>query len=462
MPPFIRRSSSRLFDFVVPLQENDAAPNRIALQRLMQLRAFVTVVGLLAVALLRPFTDIEIPLIAVSGLAIAVAASLILGSSRLRSETAISAMELLGHLLIDVILLVILLSLTGGVSNPLISYLLVLLAVSATLLPRVMVVSFAVGSTVIYTFFLLLDLSSGQEMNMGEGTQQMTFQLHLVGMWVIFVVSSVLITVFITRMAEGIRARELNLAKAREEALRSEQLIAIGTLAAGTAHALGTPLSTMSVLLADLDTIAMEHLAAPEVKEDISTLKQQVSRCRNSLTQLTRYYHKEENKGEHSLTIAEFAADIGEYLTNIHPAANIKLTMQDIDNKRLSSDPSIKHAVINIIENSLKATANEVRIDVRVLPRVNDTEQIEILISDDGPGIPKEVMENLGEPFISVRNRGMGLGIYLANASIQRLGGSIEMSNLREGGAQTRILLPLYTESNSSQTDLNSENSHHE
>ena len=67
---------------------------------------------------------------------------------------------------------------------------------------------------------------------------------------------------------------------------------------------------------------------------------------------------------------------------------------------------------------------------------------IELIITDDGPGIPDEVMENLGEPFISVRNYGMGLGIYLANASIQRLGGTIEMRNV-SGGALTRILLPI-------------------
>ncbi len=69
-------------------------------------------------------------------------------------------------------------------------------------------------------------------------------------------------------------------------------------------------------------------------------------------------------------------------------------------------------------------------------------ELIELIVIDDGPGIPDEVMENLGEPFISVRNQGMGLGIYLANASIQRLGGTIVMSNVT-GGARTRITLPI-------------------
>jgi two-component system sensor histidine kinase RegB len=345
-----------------------------------------------------------------------------------------------------VVLLILLLTQTGGISNPLISYLLVLLAVSATILPRLMVLSFAASSIAIYTFFLLIDLSSGQQMSMGAEGQAMTFQLHLVGMWVIFVVSAALITAFVTRMAEGIRAREINLAHAREEALRSEQLIAIGTLAAGTAHALGTPLSTMAVLLGELDSIATENLAAPEVKEDISVLRQQVTRCRNSLTQLTRYYHKDEGGGSSKSLIADFIEDIREYLINIHPTSNIRFELQDTDKKQLTSDPSIKHAVINIIENGIKAARTEVRVSAKILASNasgnRGQELIELIITDDGPGIPDEVMENLGEPFISLRNQGMGLGIYLANASIQRLGGTIEMSNVT-GGARTRITLPI-------------------
>lgn len=429
---------SNLLKLLAPVQDSDAAPNRVGLQRLMLLRGFVTAIGLIGLALLQPFSSIDVPLNAIAVLSCAVAASLVFGYWRLRRGASITPLELLGHLLVDVSLLVGLLWLTGGISNPLISYLLVLLAVSATLLPRLMVIGFAMASTALYTFFLLLDLSSDQQMAMSGDMQEMTFQLHLVGMWVIFVVSAALITVFITRMAEGIRRRELTLAKAREEALRSEQLIAIGTLAAGTAHALGTPLSTMSVLLSDLDELATENLGVPEVKEDISVLRQQVTRCRNSLTQLTRYYHKDEGRSEQTIPISAFIEDVRDYLTNIHPRSNIQITLYNIDNKHLNSDLSIKHALINIIENGIKAAKDKVTLELRV-----SRADLTITIADDGPGIPAEVMENLGEPFISVRNQGMGLGIYLANASISRLGGSIEMRNRVEGGAVTRITLPL-------------------
>lgn len=439
------KQQSSLLALIAPLEDSEASPNRIALQRLLQLRAFVTVIGLLGLAILLPFSSIKVPPSAIIGLLIGVAASLVIGFWRLRSAVSLLPLELLGHLLADVVLLILLLTQTGGISNPLISYLLVLLAVSATILPRLMVLSFAAGSIAIYTFFLLIDLSSGQQMSMGSEGQAMTFQLHLVGMWVIFVVSAALITAFVTRMAEGIRAREINLAHAREEALRSEQLIAIGTLAAGTAHALGTPLSTMAVLLGELDSVATENLASPEVKEDISVLRQQVTRCRNSLTQLTRYYHKDEGGGASKSLIADFIEDIREYLVNIHPTSNIRFELQDTDKKQLTSDPSIKHAVINIIENGIKAARTEVSVSAKILTSNasgGHQEFIELIITDDGPGIPDEVMENLGEPFISIRNQGMGLGIYLANASIQRLGGTIEMSNVT-GGARTRITLPI-------------------
>ncbi|MDA8601488.1 ATP-binding protein [Gammaproteobacteria bacterium] len=440
------KQQSSLLALIAPLEDSEASPNRIALQRLLQLRAFVTVIGLLGLAILLPFSSIKVPPSAIIGLLIGVAASLVIGFWRLRSAVSLLPLELLGHLLADVVLLILLLTQTGGISNPLISYLLVLLAVSATILPRLMVLSFAAGSIAIYTFFLLIDLSSGQQMSMGSEGQAMTFQLHLVGMWVIFVVSAALITAFVTRMAEGIRAREINLAHAREEALRSEQLIAIGTLAAGTAHALGTPLSTMAVLLGELDSVATENLASPEVKEDISVLRQQVTRCRNSLTQLTRYYHKDEGGGASKSLIADFIEDIREYLVNIHPTSNIRFELQDTDKKQLTSDPSIKHAVINIIENGIKAARTEVSVSAKILTSSASgnrrQELIELIITDDGPGIPDEVMENLGEPFISIRNQGMGLGIYLANASIQRLGGTIEMSNVT-GGARTRITLPI-------------------
>ena len=431
------RKFRNVLALLIPSERGGGA--RQGLQLLLMLRTFVTAVSSIGLLLFRGFSTLEIPMTFILWLLATVVLSIILGYWRLRASWVMSNGELFCHLLVDVVFLFILLLNTGGVTNPLISYLLVLLAVTATLLPRAFVNSFAVGSILIYTFFLILDLQADHSPSALD--QEIAFQLHLVGMWVIFLVSAILISVFITRMASAIKDRELNLAQAREKEMRNEQLVAIGTLAAGTAHALGTPLSTMAVLLTELDKQDGEQLRSGETKEDISILKQQVTRCKDSLTQLTRYYNKEHPEQEERVALPHFVSDIRDYITNIHPSAAITFDVEVDDDTEVDSNPSLKHAVINIIENGIKAARTRVDVNFKVVSE--DYPRVEIAVNDDGPGIPSEVMENMGEPFISVRKESMGLGIFLANAAIQRIGGSIEMFNLKTGGALTLIKLPL-------------------
>ena len=433
---------------IAALLENKAVKNsplRLGLERLLLLRAFITVAAIAAMMVVQFYSDLDIPFQFILFTVFAIALSLALGVWRLVNSQVMSHAELFAHLMIDLLLLFVVLLNTGGASNPLISYLLVLLAVTATILPWAYVNGFAALSIAFYTFFILLDLEVEHDSGHESMSQEVTFQLHLVGMWVIFVVSAILISVFISRMASAIKVREANLAKARENEIRNEQLVAIGTLAAGTAHALGTPLSTMSVLLTELDKLQPDEIDVGEMKEDISLLKQQVIRCKQSLSDLTRYYNKSDGEVRSNITVATFAKDIQDHIINVHPASNVQFDIALPSDVDISSELSLKHAVINIIENSIKAASSSVIVDFRILAKPN---QIEIVISDDGPGIPPQVIENFGEPFISLRKESIGIGIFLANAAIQKLNGSIELHNLKGGGAQTLIKLPIGTSSN--------------
>ncbi|MFK7865058.1 MAG: ATP-binding protein [Pseudohongiellaceae bacterium] len=414
---------------------------RQGLQRLLLLRTFVAAIGLLGYMILQAVSNIQGPLLFILSTVAVILASVAFGYWRLKNANVISNLEVFGHLAFDVLMLILLLINTGGASNPLISYLLVLLAVTATLLPKNYVNTFAIGSIAIYTFFILADLQNDHQSGMESMGQEMSFQLHLVGMWVIFVVSAILISVFITRMASTIKVREATLAQAREKEIRNEQLVAIGTLAAGTAHALGTPLSTMAVLLTELDKCSKEELDSGAVKEDISLLKAQVTRCKNSLSELTRYYNKEESEPTKLVTLPCFVGEIQDYIINIHPTSNVDFQYDRNAEQKVNSDLSLKHALINIIENSIKAANHKVLVKIHGVDSEN--QQLEIAISDDGPGIPPEVLEKVGEPFISGRKESMGIGIFLANATIQKLNGTIELFNLRQGGAKTLIKLPL-------------------
>lgn len=430
----------RALEILRPEIAGTESSSRQALQRLLLLRLLVTLLSLVGAGIFHAFSPLNVSVQFLLAVVAGIAASLVFGYWRLRHATLISQRELFAQLVLDAAFLIVLLFYTGGASNPLISYLLVLLAVGATLLIQWYVTLFSIGSILVYTLFLLSELQNEHSDHM-----MVNFQLHLVGMWVTFVLSAVLITLFVTRMAAAIRSRELTLAKARENEMRNEQLVAIGTLAAGTAHALGTPLSTMSVLLTDLDKLSAEELQRTPLKEDISLLRQQVMRCKDSLSQLTQFYNKS-NKAELEGThCAELLADIRDYIVNIHPRARVQFTVEPATGAlRVAADLSLRHAVINLIENAIKAARSNVIVDCRPCPGERESGScIEISIQDDGPGIPASVMENMGEPFISTRKDSMGLGIFLANAAIARHNGSIEMFNRKSGGAMSVIRLPV-------------------
>ena len=128
-------------------------------------------------------------------------------------------------------------------------------------------------------------------------------------------------------------------------------------------------------------------------------------------------------------------------MINTHPSSLLDFENEYSKDTKIRSSLSLRHALINIIENSIKVARTSVKICFKASEE--HTQQIEISVTDDGPGIPAEVMENMGEPFISTHRESMGLGIFLANAAITQLGGQIEAFNLKLGGAKTSIKLPL-------------------
>ena len=110
-------------------------------------------------------------------------------------------------------------------------------------------------------------------------------RLHLLGMWLTFAVSALMIAWFVLRMTRLIRLRDAELAATREQALRDERIIAIGTLAAGAAHELGTPLGTMALLAGEL---ARDPQLPDAAREDIALLRQQIVACKEIITGLSR------------------------------------------------------------------------------------------------------------------------------------------------------------------------------
>jgi two-component system sensor histidine kinase RegB len=139
-----------------------------------------------------------------------------------------------------------LLYLSGGAANPLISLLLVPVTVAALSLSGTLTAAVAALSIALYTFLVWFYLP------LSVADAERATRLHLAGMWLTFVVSVAMIAWFIARMTASVRERDRHLAAAREKALRDERVVALGALAAGAAHELGTPLATIAVVIGDL------------------------------------------------------------------------------------------------------------------------------------------------------------------------------------------------------------------
>lgn len=341
---------------------------------------------------------------------------------RLRSERAVSAIELLGHLLVDVAALLALLYFSGGSGNPFVSFFLVPLIVAAVVLPGRHVLAMAAVTLGCYTalMFFHWPLPSHQ------------FNLHVIGMWLNFVLSAALVLGVVARMARDLRRRDAELAGAREQALRDEHIVALGSLAAGAAHDLATPLATMAVLARESEGQAAGQ---PELADNMRCLREQLDTCKHTLGRLRRVDIEEHARSR--LAADAFLEHTLRDWQRLRPTVPVDFAWSG-PAPELLVEPALTQTLTNLINNAADASPTGMLVRGR-----RDGDQLAIDIRDAGPGIGPEVARRAGKAPVSTKKDGHGVGLLLANATIERLGGEVSVVNHEPHGACTRIRVPL-------------------
>jgi len=357
---------------------------------------------------------------------------------RLRQPWPLREWETIGHIGADTLVLGYLLYFTGGASNPFITLLLVPIALSAAALSvrAILAVSALTGLAYLVLLRWHVPLPLPMPMPM-QGERHGGFSLHVAGMGVNFVISALLLGFFINRLAHALRVQQLEVQRVRERALRDEGILAIATQAAGAAHELNTPLSTMRTLLPEL---RREHAADALLAEDLALLEGQVDRCRTILREMVAFGKAQLSQEPERLSVAQFIHGCLERFQLLRPEAELTLELDEIlSQTMLRTPPGLRHALLNLLNNAADASASCDSLVV-VLQVARDAGWLQLCVLDRGPGF-----DATGEPLAlghSLKQTGLGIGLALAEATAERLNGELIARNT-DHGAEVCLRLPL-------------------
>jgi two-component system sensor histidine kinase RegB len=396
---------------------------RDALQRIFWLRSAL-ILGVLLIMLWAEFgLGVRLPWMAMALTLLLMAGLNAFTAWRARQLDPAKPAELFAQILADITALAVLLLYTGGWANPFVSLLLLPVVLASLLLPAWM--AWATGGMALAAYSLLAYVNVPLYL-----PPEKAFYLHISGMWFNFAVSVGVVVFMVLRLRNLLRDREHELASYREENLRNEQVVAVALTAASAAHELGTPLNTLALLnenlLADADA---------DKREDLELMRTQIARCRKLLQDLSRTAQAE--AANVPVAADRYLSRLAEEWRLLRPAVEVEAAWAGQQDAPLIQPPTnLDQSLINLLNNAADAAPGPVLVQGKL---AKDGLQIDIL--DAGPG-PAPALRAMAEPGRSSKG-GLGLGLFLSNASIENLAGQVTLSERENGGTCVSVWLPL-------------------
>ncbi|MEL6964069.1 MAG: ActS/PrrB/RegB family redox-sensitive histidine kinase [Pseudomonadota bacterium] len=404
---------------------------RRARLRTLTLIRWVAIVGqaftILIVDLSFEFDLPLIPLLLAVALSALINLYLELGFSASTRLTERAAALLLGY---DMLQLAFLLELTGGLQNPFSVLLIIPITLSATILSLRTTVLLCILVTICATLLAYFPTSLPW-----EGGGLTLPPLYIASVWVALVLSSSLIAAYAWRVAEEARRLSAALSATQMALAREQQMSALGGLAAAAAHELGSPLATIAITSKEL---ANNTPPNSPFAEDIAALVSQSARCREILASLSQAKSSDGHATFTKVPLSSLLSSIADAYRR--PGVTVTVEVEDHTNGARpepfwTPTPELRHALGNLIDNAIQFAEREVQVRVRLR-----SESLDIVIEDDGPGFSPEVLDLVGEPYISTRQAigGLGLGVFIAQTLLARTGATLQFGN-QTSGAQVVI-----------------------
>lgn len=411
----------------------DADAGRRNMWLLIQLRWIAVVGQLVTILAVRFAMGIHVPMAPLLTTLAVLAGINLIGIVRIHRRFAVGPTELTAAMLIDVAALAWQLRLTGGLQNPFISLFLLQIVIGAMLLRsrRSWIIFAAAGLGLAGMALRPVPLPLAPPFDD-------PFGLYLAGSLVCFAMIAVLLVLLVTRISRNLSDRDAALATARQRAAEEDHIVRMGLLASGAAHELGTPLSSMSVILNDWQRMPVLASDA-ELALDIADMQAEVQRCKTIVGGILFSAGEARGVAPEFTTVRRFlSAIVGAWRANRLPA-----TLDYVDafgpDLAIVSDPALRQVIGNVIDNAAEASPDWIGVAAR-----REDDKLIIEVSDRGPGFPQEILDDFGKPYRSTKGKpGGGLGLFLLVNVLRKLGGTAHATNRASGGAVVRIILPL-------------------
>lgn len=353
---------------------------------------------------------------------------------RMRFRRAVANGELFASLAVDVAALTLQLYLSGGADNPFAFLYLLQVALGAVMLD--------LRATTILLLATIASFLGLMAVNVPLPILQTALSAHVtlqtVGLGICFAINASLLVVFLTRVSANIRKRDARLADLRQRAAEEDHIVRMGLLASGAAHELGTPLSTVSIILSDWRRMAAVR-EAPGLIGDIETIEAELKRCKEIVSGILLSAGEMRGDYAEATTLGEFFDKLAEDWSERRPGLAFDYRRQAEGDTAIVLDSTLRQSIVNVLDNAFEVSPERIALDVG-----QQDGMLRIETRDEGPGFDEVVLSALGRPYQSTKGApGRGLGLFFAMNALRKLGGRLEAANRPRGGAVVVLLLPL-------------------
>ena len=399
--------------------------NTILLGNLIKIRWIAIFGQLIAIFFVSFILKIQIPFLETLAIIILSVVVNVLSYYEERKNKSISNTKAFSFLLFDTLQLGFLLFLTGGLINPFSILILAPVIISASYLPALMTVVLSTISIIIIFilnfYFIPLDL----------GKKFFLPAIYNFGLVSALVITVIFIAIYAYLFASSSRKISNALSASKLQILNQKKITEVGSLSAAAAHELGTPLNTIFLILNDL--LKEKKLNEDKnIVKDIILLKSQAERCKEILQRFSKNPLKLKDKFLEKVKISDLIKiNFDKFNKNKKLILNIK---PSDDEPEIVYRDEIMYALGNIIQNSIFYSISTTKVSLNYKKNI-----VNVIVSDDGSGFAKDIIDKLGEPYISKNSQGMGLGIFIAKNLIENMGGNLGFYNSKDNNAIVEI-----------------------